>query len=135
MSEEGYNGWANYPTWSIHLHLSNDQGSYLYWAEAARQAVRSAKADPDEGNHGADKLARWALADRLRKELTDPGYGWVPSLCTGTESPANLLGWDLLEWAVSVTNWREIASSFMEAAGEDAFPAEYYDPEDEGEDS
>lgn len=138
--EEGYNGWENYPTWCIHLHLSNDHQGYLYWVEAARKAKAAAQADPDQYNHGAANLARWSLADRLWEELTDPEYGWVPSL--GSQNAAALLGWDLLEWAIRQADWREIAEAFLEAAGEDeatypedAFPIEYYDPEDEGEDN
>lgn len=32
-----YNGWANYETWNIALHLNGDQGSHEYWAERAAE--------------------------------------------------------------------------------------------------
>ena len=28
--EQGYNGWSNYETWAVNLHLSNDEGLYRY---------------------------------------------------------------------------------------------------------
>jgi len=31
MSEEEYNGWTNYETWALNLHLTNDRDTYDYW--------------------------------------------------------------------------------------------------------
>lgn len=36
MEDGRYNGWANRPTWLVHLWLTNEEPSYNYWrAEAA----------------------------------------------------------------------------------------------------
>lgn len=32
-----YNGWTNYETWSVALHLDNDEGSQDYWREMAEE--------------------------------------------------------------------------------------------------
>ena len=36
-----YNGWTNYETWNLKLWLDNDEGTYHYWQEAAREAMRT----------------------------------------------------------------------------------------------
>lgn len=45
MSEKGYNGYSNYATWLVNLHLSNDEGTYNYVNELAQNAVDSAESD------------------------------------------------------------------------------------------
>ena len=45
--EKGYNGWSNYATWLVSLHLSNDEGTYNYVNELAQEAIDNAKADED----------------------------------------------------------------------------------------
>lgn len=37
MSEK-YNGYTNYPTWNVKLWIDNEEGSYNYWHDAAREA-------------------------------------------------------------------------------------------------
>lgn len=27
-AQQGYNGWANYETWNVHLWVTNDEGAY-----------------------------------------------------------------------------------------------------------
>jgi len=36
-----YNGWANYETWNVALHLDNDEGSYLAVCEYVRDTLNS----------------------------------------------------------------------------------------------
>src|SRR5438477_252131 len=40
--EKRYNGWLNYETWAVNLWLSNEQGSWDYWREAAAEVYREA---------------------------------------------------------------------------------------------
>ena len=91
MSE--YNGWTNYGTWAVNLWLSNDAGSYEYWAEQA---------------DGADV---YELACQLRAEHLDA----VPV-------ELNAVGWaaDLLGAAMSAVNWQEIARHIIDDVAEAA---------------
>jgi len=36
MTEETYNGWANYETWALYLHITNDADTYNYWTNKAK---------------------------------------------------------------------------------------------------
>ena len=46
-----YNGWTNYETWAVALHLGNDAGTQACWCEHAEDCYRDAvAADPDAGN-------------------------------------------------------------------------------------
>jgi hypothetical protein len=47
MNEKTYNGWTNYETWLVKLWIDNDEGSYHYWTERARE-VYERFADADE---------------------------------------------------------------------------------------
>ena len=82
MSEKFY-GWSNYETWSVNLWLSNEEGTYNYWAEQA---------------DGAADV--YSLSRQLRAEHEDA----VPV-------EINAVGWaaDLLGAAIQAVNWEEIA--------------------------
>lgn len=70
MSEEkGYNGWSNYATWLVNLHLSNDAGTYEYVNELAQNSIDNAEAD----RYSTKKEdATQALADSI-KNMIDEG--------------------------------------------------------------
>ena len=98
--ESTYNGWRNYETWLTNLWLSNDQGSYEYWREQAREACRHAKA--------TDFLTREQVARRnLAEQLKDEVEECSPCLDAGLYS-------DLLNAALSDIDWREVAEAFLE---------------------
>lgn len=93
MSEsKGYNGWANYETWLVALHIDNDAGTY----ERRRGMAEEART--------GERIAACALADALKGWVTDE---LVPQLENG-------LGADLLGAALSEVDWYEIAENFLE---------------------
>lgn len=93
-----YNGWANYETWAVNLWLANDEGSYEWLLEMARQC------------EGAE-YPRVALADTLKNEIVESAEGALPD--------AGLLA-DLLSAAISSVDFHEIASHYIKEVRETA---------------
>ena len=85
-----YNGWTNYETWNVNLWLGNEEGSYNYWQEQAREL----------GNVTD-------LASALESEIMD----------NAPELPG-LYG-DILTANLQTVNWREIAESMLGDIDED----------------
>lgn len=83
---ETYNGYTNYPTWNVKLWIDNEEGSYNYWHDAAREA------------EDASDLAR-----RLQEEHEEA----APDLGASTFS-------DMLGYAMGLVNWYEIAEMLIE---------------------
>ena len=87
-----YNGWANYETWVAKLWLDNEEGSFNYWQERARELK----------GEGGEHITL-ALADEL-KGMHDE------------DNPLEEAGvyTDLLNSALGEVNWYEIAESILE---------------------
>lgn len=96
----GYNGWANYETWAVKLWIDNDEGSYNYWRDQAREEAEYAEAT---GYLDRQTVARFALADSLKSHHEE----FAGEQATGVYS-------DLLSAALSDVNWAEIAESLLE---------------------
>lgn len=86
---ETYNGWKNYSTWAVNLWMHNEESSYNYWMEAAKEAGTVAE-----------------LADRLRDVHEEAG----PDLGASVYS-------DLLGYALQSVDWYEIAKYLFEEVG------------------
>lgn len=110
-----FNGWANYETWACKLWIDNEQASYLYRANAARDAFAEAKTCPQVGRGlwTEDEAPRILLADRLKREITDA----APDLGASLYS-------DLLLAAISEIDWCEIADALLEEHAEQSAEAE-----------
>ena len=106
MAEDKYQGWTNYETWAVKLHMDNEQSSQEYWAERAQEEAEAAEAD--EFGTTKERMAVRNLAASL-KEYHEEG---VPDL-------AGFAG-DLLMAALGSVNWYEIAESMLEAHAETA---------------
>ena len=97
MSEtEGYNGWRNYPTWSVHLWLDNDAGSQDWWLSEAVDAL-------DTATH-----PRYEIADALKTYVREE-----------IESDDASMASDLLGYALDCVDWYEIADAYLEMAQEE----------------
>jgi len=94
-----YNGWQNYETWAVNLWLENDQGTYEYWREMAREVWRDAEATDILTRV---QVARHGFAMRLKDEIEETHPCPDAGLYT-----------DLLNAALSEVNWHEVADSFL----------------------
>jgi len=83
-----YNGWANYETWAVNLHLANDHGSYLLALEVAEE---------HDDRHD--------LADAYEEMIR----GW---LAVGVEVMPDLAA-DLLIHAIDGVDWLELADEWI----------------------
>lgn len=94
MSEQTYNGWANYPTWAVHLWLTNDEGLYNHVLETAYDCS----------------------GETRRVDLAD----WIKDFVRGSiELDEASMRADLLGYALDSVDWLEIADSFLEDATND----------------
>ena len=94
MSDEGYNGWKNYPTWAVHLWLDNEQGSQ-------DECVRMAQTFTRE-THPRYEMAHW-LKDMVREDEPEDASCFT----------------DLLGYALDCVDWYEIADAYLEMAREE----------------
>lgn len=80
-----YNGWANYPTWAVHLWLSNTEADYRAAQDLARHG--------GEGERGGDRFRQWIKDEN---PLAD-----APSVYS-----------ELLGWAIQAVDWDAVARAF-----------------------
>lgn len=106
--ERKYNGWANYETWVCKLWMDNEQNSYLYWAEAAREAVQESDSSLQvrRGIWSPNDAPQIQLANRLKQEVTDAAPDLGASLYA-----------DLLFAGLSEIDWFEIADALLDDHG------------------
>jgi hypothetical protein len=90
MTQDEYNGWTNYETWSVKLWIDD---SHYYWQEIVQEYK-----DSDSGTKDV-----YGLAERIREEIED-------------NSPLNgaSVYSQLLNGALCEVNWQEIAESLLE---------------------
>ena len=98
-----YNGYTNYETWCVNLHISNLQSEQDYWNDRASFAM----AHSDPSNDDLD--ARCELAESLRDAFLEK---------YDEQKPANSILADLLRAALSEVNWHELAGHYVDAAKE-----------------
>ena len=93
-----YNGWSNYETWLVKLWIDNEQESYTYWQEKAKELYE--QAGPTE-YWTREESALYGLAEALQEAFDDMDE--MSGMAT-----------DLVHAALSEVNWREIAESLLE---------------------
>lgn len=104
MTNQEYNGWHNYETWAVNLHLSNDQGSADYWREQTDAAIKQAGAEKLRGGLETFTISERAtliLSDLLKENHEEN----APEL-TGIYA-------DLMGAVMSEVNWHEIAKHMV----------------------
>jgi hypothetical protein len=82
-----YEGWSNYETWAVKLHIDNEQDSYEYW----QQEALACHGDRDQ------------LASLLKHEHEEA----LPELNEAVFG-------DLLGAALSEVDWHEIAETLLQ---------------------
>jgi hypothetical protein len=115
-----YNGWTNYETWNVKLWMDNEQGTYEYYREQARECWKAAKAPSENAKFTGiepftrDEKAALRLARLLRDEYETAMHDWLD------ESGKSACVWaDLLGAALGEVNWDEIARSMVDDMNED----------------
>ena len=66
MTEETYQGWANYPTWACYAWLTHDEHAHRYWQDRSG-VIRD---DLQDYNASVHTLA-YALRDEIGEEFDD----------------------------------------------------------------
>jgi len=91
MSEEGYNGYTNFETWSMGLWWDNDEGLY----EMAREAIKDNFWDKDD----AFKLGEWL------ENFTDEMF---------IENPSGSMAEEFRGKGTNHVDWQELAETMFE---------------------
>ena len=76
-----YQGWANYPTWAVHLWLANTEGLY--------QGAKEILADAAEPMQGAHDLRAWVEDQNPIEDAS--------------------MYADVLSWALQIVDWDTVA--------------------------
>jgi len=92
---EGYNGYANYPTWSTALWMDNEPASNEYLYDLANR----------EPVHETERVELLDKADQLEEYVKEMLFYDLPN---------EGLGYDLLYHAIGVIDWREIVEAHTE---------------------
>ena len=100
MDDTKHEGWTNYETWAVKLHMDNDETAYNYWRLLTTGIAEHA--------NGPGRTAAGLLADHLKARHEEQ----LPEL-QGFAA-------DLLTAAFGEVNWYEIAESLLEAVRENA---------------
>lgn len=120
MSDNTYNGWKNWETWSMNLHITNDAGVNGFWYETAKNYLQE-HIDSDECEHEAwseewvrdvsYKLSE-TMKDVIEESLDDSQGDWEDNF-------NSLLIKQLINGCLSEVNWDEIAAHFIDSASYD----------------
>lgn len=105
-TDDTHQGWANYATWAVHLWLSNDQGTWEFCRDMAREAVEDAE-ECDQVNEGIwtqEQARRFMLADRLKDYLAESN--------PLNDHPSAFA--DILGAVLDDVNYAEIADALLE---------------------
>lgn len=105
MSEQGYQGWKNYPTWCVNLWLGNDEGLY----NATRKLVNDTVVGI--ANHDNVSSRIWTVEQARRYLVADALKGWVAELAPDLGASFSS---DLLGYALGEVDWDEIANAWLE---------------------
>ena len=98
-----YNGWTNYETWCVHLWLTNEEGTYHYCRDAARQAGVEAPEQVRRRVWTVEEAKKFRLADQLKEFVQE-----MDPVADGAS-----MFTDLLNAALSEVDWHEIAEAFL----------------------
>ena len=116
MNRLEYNGWTNYETWLVNLHMTNEQGGTAFAMEFLDE-----HREDEEGERGVEgrKYAYTIppsvpLARFLQDTYETDAVLVLSHDLTCRTFDMNLLWKDLINSALSEVNWMEIARHRME---------------------
>lgn len=101
MNKVEYNGWTNYETWLVNLHMTNEQGGTDFVMEFL---------DERTGLHPRFIYVAKFLQDTYEEDATSV----LSHDLTCRTFDMNLLWKDLINSALSEVNWMEIAKHRVE---------------------
>lgn len=87
MTKKAYNGWYNYETWLVALHIDNDQDTAAELYDMAKKST----GDTDTRDYGLSLAVKAWVTEEL---IPDMPHGLVQ---------------DLINATLAEVNWREIA--------------------------
>jgi hypothetical protein len=113
-TEQGYNGWKNYETWSVGLIVDNDPNTYAESRAVVRDAIDNG--EPSEF---------WTEEERRRYRVADALKSWVEenleaSYAMSDARPFSYLVAQLVRAALDDVEWTEIADNYIEEVTQDA---------------
>jgi hypothetical protein len=103
-----YNGWANYETWAVKLWIDNEEGTYNYWRDHAREILDGWRSS--DKTHWHDWQQGFTPEERAALQLAENLKGEHQEALPGLQGFAA----DLLNAAMSEVNWHEIAESLLD---------------------
>jgi hypothetical protein len=104
MCEE-YNGYSNYETWVVNLWIDNDESSQDYWNDRVKEYLEN----PRISNHST---SRQNMVYDLSQELKENHEENKPNQNNFENTSIGVYA-DLLNSALSMVNWREIAENIV----------------------
>jgi len=111
MSNEPYDGYTNWETWSVALIIDNDQLLQAYWLDQASQELQYALDHGSTSEYWSIKeSAIYALAKSIREEIADQ---WDN---VQFESVYALLFQQLMDGSLDEVNYDELATGYIEQA-------------------
>ena len=111
MSDEGYNGWKNYPTWCVNLWLANEQ----YLSEIALEIAQHEEQTASTCEQVREGI--WTLEQARRFNTADALKYFVHERSEDVFEDAGMAA-DLYGWALDHVDWHEIADAWLESARE-----------------
>jgi hypothetical protein len=91
MAEDTYNGWTNYPTWTVYNWLSSD--------EATNGSIEAIATEAPTVYRAADQMKDYVAS---RNPLAEGASMYI----------------DLLNFAIGLVNWDEIAEAYWQSTHE-----------------
>src|SRR5689334_4441180 len=104
-TDNKYNGYTNYQTWLVALWIDNDE--YLCNDLMPEMALEAYKEASDSNSNGRNKDATYILAKRLES--------WCDDELEAMNMPSAGMFTDLLNSAIGLVDWEDIAENHIEA--------------------